>query len=244
MRGARLVISMHIRRQRNIADGGHADEIRRHLLGVKLRRTERFHDLWAGIARLAGVQQARGREVAGQIREVGPPYRGFITHHERFKKDIRQSEAAVHEEHPPVDLRPDAIGDHPARFILVESVKDRATKERRGLRHAVADNLVDAPRDRVGGTFIVSRFVAKERDQVTRRGIADAKNQRILGRENHLIEQIGVEAVLQANPGRIRCSGKWRRRAIRPGPVAARNRRLRAVRAIRGLRDGARELRL
>src|SRR5580692_12771644 len=106
MRGARLVISMHIRRQRNIADGGHAD-------------------------------------------------------------DIRQSEAAVHEEHPPVDLRPDAIGDYPARFILVESVKDRATKERCGLRHAVAHNLVDAPRDWVGGTLIVSRLVAKERDQVT-----------------------------------------------------------------------------
>jgi hypothetical protein len=74
------------------------------------------------------------------------------------------------------------------------------------LRRAAADLPPDAASDRIGRADIVLGLVLEERTQVAERGEADPEHVRVLRHELDVVRQRRVEAVAQADPGRVRRS--------------------------------------
>ncbi len=58
----------------------------------------------------------------------------------------------------------------------------------------------DAARDGVGGTVRVGGRVAKEIDDVARRGEADAQHERILRRIDEIVKTRRIETLREADP--------------------------------------------
>src|ERR1700693_333627 len=106
------------------------------LLGIDLRRSEGLQDLRAGIVLRATVEYAVRRKATGQVRIVRPPDRYFVAAHVQIHEGIRLTPTDVHDHHPPIDLRPSAIEDLAAAFVLVEAPEDEAMKECGRLRPA------------------------------------------------------------------------------------------------------------
>ena len=101
-------------------------------------------------------------------------------------------------------------------------MKQRAQKVA-GLRLAAIDNPGNGAGQRIGRAFIVFGRVSEEGSHVAERGEADSEDVIVVGREYGLIEQFGIEAVLQADLCGIRRSGKWMSCiAFCPCPIAAR----------------------
>ena len=166
---------------------------------------------------------------------VGPPHGRLVGHHIESGDDVGQREADIQIQLTAVDLRPRAIDHLPILLILIEAQVYRGADERTGLRHSDRDHFADRIGDRVGRAVAVRARMVEERDDVAGCRIADAEHERILRREYHFVQQIGVEAVAQADTRRIGSAGEGHRAAVRPGPVRAGNEGLGAVDAGDGL---------
>ena len=91
------------------------------------------------------------------------------------------------------------------------------------LRDALCDRLLDPARHRVGVALAVLLLVAEERRDIPHGGEADAEHLGILHLVGHLIEELGIEPVLQAQHPGVRGSREGRLGAIRVSPVAGRD---------------------
>src|SRR5215510_12363370 len=73
----------------------------------------------------------------------------------------------------------------------------------------------------VPGASIVVHCVPEERDHIARRCEAKAKDQRILGGVDELVDVVGIKAVPEANLGRARNTGKGDLRTVGKAPRIA-----------------------
>ena len=97
---------------------------------------------------------------------------------------------------------------HAAALALVEAEMKPAAQEVARLRNAAGDAVRHAPGNRVRRARVVGNGGLEERTDVAPSGEADAEHIRIGRREHDLIEAVAVEAVLQADLGRIGRAGK------------------------------------
>jgi len=116
-------------------------------------------------------------------------------------------------------MRHRAIPHNLSRFILIEPEVNKRPDEIPRLRTPLAHHVSNLPA-RGFGVPVSSFGACRKNEEISRvRRETDAKHERVFRRENQLIKQRRIEAVLQANLPRIRLAGKRRIRAIGPDPI-------------------------
>src|SRR5262249_37182722 len=105
----------------------------------------------------------------------------------------RLAELGVVEDAPDAgDVGQHAVEDLALRLILIEALADVVAQIAPALRDADAEGTPDRTTGRVRGTRVVARRIAQERDDVARRGIADAEHLWIFRRVGQLVERAGL----------------------------------------------------
>src|SRR5207253_330735 len=117
--------------------------------------------------------------------------------------------------------RPCAVVDLPIILILCESKMDHRAEVVTRLRLSAADDPGHLSSDGIRRTFAILIRVLEERRYVPERREADAKHICVLRSEYNLIEQLRIEAVLDADLAGIRRARKRIRGvAFGPRPIA------------------------
>ena len=180
MAHTRKVIAPDIGRQRNVAVGAGADQVRRRAQVVELRRSERLHDFWTGLRRGATIEQSRRGTTSGFVRVIRPPDDTVTPGFVHRGPATRRPESDVHRQEADGDIRVAAVEDNSSGFVLVEAQVNEAAKEVSRLRSALADRRRDLPAQNIGGAGVILFAVAQIRVQIARRREPDAVDLRVL----------------------------------------------------------------
>src|SRR5882757_2107732 len=100
---------------------------------------------------------------------------------------------------PPGDIWPTGIVQFAPRLVLIEAEMNESPYKMAGLRSTAADRPRDSSGQRVGGANVVLQLVLEKRCDIPERSKADPQHIRILGSEDHVVCQCGIEPVFHAD---------------------------------------------
>src|SRR5207248_371714 len=187
VRRARNIVAAHDVWHRDVFIGRCADEARTQIEIPDLGRAEVLHDLRAGLAGGAAIQNPAGRQTTDRVGPRCPPQRAFTARFIHLQRAVRQSKASVQRDAAAGDDRPGAVVDLPAVLVFGEAeLNERAQKVAR-LRNTSGDRPGYLTSERVRRSAIVLLRILEKGPDVAKRRKTDPENVRIFRGEHHLI---------------------------------------------------------
>ena len=151
---------------------------------------------------------------AGAVLPVTPPLRALASHRVELDHAVRERPAEIETDPAAGDDRPRAIEYLTAGLVLVHAIKDECPGVVARLRDSPYGGPLNRTRERVRRTEVIHRGVLEERSHIAKRGHTDPQDIGISCGKDDLVQERGIETVLEADLRRIGRAREWIRSAL------------------------------